>query len=353
MTFHSLILLLADCLRTSILVTGLVIIMMMLIEVFNLRSEGRMMGSLGRRRVWQVILSSLLGSVPGCMGGFASVSMYNHGMISFGALVAMMIASSGDEAFVMLAMFPEQSAWIFLLLFVVAVAVGLVINVFHKGATENDTCHSMEVHAEDVNHAHEHECRHFGWKRIVLILGTLLFIAALLMGLLEEGGDESDCTSFSLLSEEWMYWLFSILSLVLIAVLCFAKDHFVEEHLWHHIVCHHLPGILAWTAGTVFVVGLLMQSLDLNAWISDNTAIMILLAALVGLIPESGPHLVFVTMFAAGVVPMPVLLASCVSQDGHASLPLLAESRSSWLKAKLVNLIVALAIGYISLSVGF
>lgn len=344
----SILSLLTDCLRTSILVSGLVIIMMMLIEVFNLKSGGRLMSQLGKRRVGQVILSALLGSVPGCMGGFASVSMYNHGMISFGALVAMMIASSGDESFVMLAMFPGTSAWIILILFVLAVAVGLAVDFFHNTDSGQDTCHSMKVHDEDMKHDHEHGNRHFGWKRMVLLLGTVLFMVALLMGLLEDG-ENCDNTAFRLLSEEWMYWLFSVLSLTLIIVLCLARDHFVEEHLWHHIVCRHLPGILAWTAGTVLVVEFLMHSIDISSWISDNTALMVLLAALIGLIPESGPHLAFVTMFAAGVIPVPVLLASCVSQDGHASLPLLAESRSGWFKAKLINMLAAIALGLVSM----
>ena len=108
---------LTESLRTAVLVTGLVVIMMMLIEVFNVSSDGRMFNGLRNRRVGQVLLSALLGAVPGCMGGFASVSLYTHGLISFGALIAMMIASSGDEAFVMLAMFPGRSAWIFLILF--------------------------------------------------------------------------------------------------------------------------------------------------------------------------------------------------------------------------------------------
>ena len=336
----------ADSIRTAVLVSGMVTVMMMLIEVFNLRSDGRLLRKLRSHRVGQVLLSALLGSVPGCMGGFASVSLYNHGMFSFGALVAMMIASSGDEAFIMLAMFPDKAVWIFLITFLIAVAVGLLVDMFHH---RYDGCHSMEVHEEDRENGHEHhDTRRFSWKRILLLLGVALFIAALLMGLLEHDGDP-DSAPFSLLSEEWMYWLFSCLGLILLVVLLFAGDHFVEEHLWEHIVCHHLSGILAWTAGTVFLMGILMQCIDVSAWISDNTAIMILLAALIGIIPESGPHLVFVTLFAAGVVPMPVLLASCVSQDGHASLPLLAESRSSWLKAKLVNVAAALVAGYIAM----
>lgn len=90
-----------------------------------------------------------------------------------------------------------------------------------------------------------------------------------------------------------------------------------------------------------------MSYFDVTSWISDNTLLMILLAAAVGIIPESGPHLIFVSLYAAGVVPMPVLLASCISQDGHASLPLLAESRGSFLKAKLINVGVGIGIGLI------
>ena len=94
------------------------------------------------------------------------------------------------------------------------------------------------------------------------------------------------------------------------------------------------------------VLGIALQYIDIDRWISDNTALMILLATLIGIIPESGPHLIFVTLFAAGVVPFPVLLASSISQDGHASIPLLAESKKSFLMAKLINCIVALAAGF-------
>ena len=334
---------LTESLRTAVLVTGLVVIMMMLIEVFNVSSSGRMFSGLKNRRFGQVLLSAALGAIPGCMGGFASVSLYTHGLISFGALIAMMIASSGDEAFVMLAMFPGRSAWIFLILFVVAVAVGLLVDLFHS---KYDGCHSMSVHQEDVEpkHNHEHK-RHYGWKRIVMFLGVVVFMGALLLGWLEADEADAESGGLNLLSEEWMYWLFATLSLAVLGMLLFAGDHFVDEHLWEHIVSHHLPGIFLWTFGTILILGILMSHFDIASWISDRTILMILLAAAVGIIPESGPHLVFVSLYAAGVVPLPVLLASCISQDGHASLPLLAESRGSFLKAKLINVVVAVVIG--------
>jgi hypothetical protein len=152
--------------------------------------------------------------------------------------------------------------------------------------------------------------------------------------------------SINLLSEDWMNVLFAGLSVIMLFVLLLGSDHFVEGHLWNHIVKKHLPTIFAWTFGVLLVVGIGLQYIEIDHWISDNTALMIVLATLIGVIPESGPHMIFVTLYAAGIVPMPVLLASCISQDGHASIPLLAESKKSFAWAKLINCIVALAAGF-------
>jgi hypothetical protein len=103
----------------------------------------------------------------------------------------------------------------------------------------------------------------------------------------------------------------------------------------------------------LLALGIILQYVDISRWISDNTVLMILLATAVGIIPESGPHLVFVTLYAAGVVPFPVLLASCISQDGHSSLPLIAESKKSYLYAKLINCAVALLAGFAAMAISF
>jgi hypothetical protein len=77
---------------------------------------------------------------------------------------------------------------------------------------------------------------------------------------------------------------------------------------------------------------LLTNVLHLEAAIRSGRWIVLLIACLVGLIPESGPHLIFVTLFAQGVVPFSVLLASSVVQDGHGMLPMLAHSRREFLQ---------------------
>ena len=430
---------LTEALRNSILITGLVVVMMMMIESLNIESRGMFFKGLRKTKTGQVVIGALLGSIPGCMGGFATVSLYTHRMLSFGALVAMMIASSGDESFIMLAMIPRQALILFAVLFVLAVVVGIIVDKVydrkhaqhchkhdHEECGVQTDCEGFEVHDHACEHDSERcpdtvissdgcvhsvisseakgrveKSRHFGWKRISMFVGLAIFIAALATGRLghdhsahaghDHGshshiehvghshddhaghghddacacghhhaasdndtslrGFEEDVTihshdSFNLLSEDWMNVLFAGLSVIILFVLLFASDHFVEEHLWKHIICRHLPTIFAWTFGVLLVLGFALQYIDIDHWISNNTALMILLATLVGIIPESGPHLIFVTLFATGVVPFPVLLASSISQDGHASIPLLAESKKSFIWAKLINCAVALLAGF-------
>ncbi len=43
----------------------------------------------------------------------------------------------------------------------------------------------------------------------------------------------------------------------------------------------------------------------------------------------------FVTLFAQGLIPFSVLLASSIAQDGHGMLPLLAESKRGFLAVKI------------------
>lgn len=336
-----------EALRSAILISGLVVVMMMLIESFNVESRGRIFMGLRKSGFAQVLVSALLGSIPGCVGGFAAVSLYTHRMLSFGALLAMMIATAGDESFMMLALFPGKALWLFLILFTLAVVTGLIADRIWKGSRPLPTRleDTYEIHENDCTHAAHHDEAGHGhtlWKRVVMFIGVLVFVAALVSGLLEE--ETPDTEGLNLLGEEWMYWLFGALSLVVLGALLFASDHFVEEHLWEHIVCRHLPSIFAWTFGVLLAIGILFHFVDIESWVSGNTAIMILIAIAVGLIPESGPHLVFVTLFASGVIPFPVLLANSIVQDGHASLPLLADSKSAFLKAKALKVGIALIV---------
>ena len=379
-----------DVLRNSILVTGLVIIMMLMIEYININSQGKLFGRLRKNRFGQVVLGAGLGIIPGCMGGFATVSMYSHKLLSFGALIAMMIASSGDEAFVMLAMIPKEALILCAILFVVAIVAGLIVDRLTKPKqNEHLGCdEEYQIHEEDHHHGKSDEksswrnLKHASAERIALLLGVLLFIFALAFGILEhdhehenEGeshdtelviSEETRCeahnfemeeahshTHLNIFDEYWMNLIFALVSLIVVYFIATSPEHIIKEHLWEHIIRKHFLPIFLWTFGALVVIEIGLHYFHIENWVSSNIPWMILFAILIGIIPESGPHMLFVTLFATGVVPFSVLLASSISQDGHASLPLLAESKSSFLKAKIINVIVAAIAGYACYFVGF
>ena len=363
---HDFLDLFLDVLRNSFLITGLVIIMMLMIEFINIHSEGRWFSRLRQHRFGQVVLGAGLGIIPGCMGGFAVVSMYSHKLLSFGALIAMMIASSGDEAFVMLAMIPKQALILCAVLFVIAILVGWIVDLVSKKPVQDPSCceDGFKLHEEEHHHGTVHEkaslknLKHASAERIALLLGVVIFIIALAFGLLEHDHEHEHeavetLSHVNVFDEYWLNLFFAIVSLIVVWFIATVNEHVVKEHLWEHVIRKHFLSIFLWTFGALLVIEFGLHYLDMESWINSNILWMILLAVLVGIIPESGPHMLFVTLFATGMVPFSVLLASSISQDGHASLPLLAESKRSFLKAKLINTIVAAVFGYTCYFIGF
>lgn len=340
-----------DTLRDTILITGLVVVMMLLIESFNVESRGKAFSFLRKSRLAQLLFSASLGAVPGCVGGFASVSLYTHRLIGFGALLAMMVATAGDEAFLMLALFPGKAALLFAILLVLGIAAGWIVTLLSRKDMSLPTRLEDTYDLHEVDHMQEAPSgkRHLDWKRIVLFVGVAVFVGALVLGVLDEA--EPQTKGLNVFSEKWIYWVFGALSLFVLAALLFGSDHFIEEHLWEHIVGRHFAPIFLWTFFVLLITAGLFQAFDLQSWINDNPFLMVLLAILVGLIPESGPHMVFVTLFAGGVIPFPVLLANSIVQDGHASLPLLADSKVSWIKAKAIKAAIAFPVSLLALAV--
>ena len=409
---------LLEVLRNAVLITGLVLIMMLMIEYCNIGSHGSLFARLKSSGINQVLIGTLLGLVPGCIGGFAAVSLFTHKLLSFGALTAMMIASSGDEAFVMLATMPLKALLLFAILGALAIATGLVCDRYLFKEQNFAFCpDGYEIHKEHDSSiaspfrlsSYKDALRRPSRERLLLLAGIALFVVALLSGFaghdhaghdhaghdhavhqevalhqevaynhelheeaehnhalheeaahnhmlhghathqesLQEIIEERHLSTFTLhlLDEEWMNCLFAIMSIVTLLFTATAKEHFIKEHLWHHVIKRHLLSIFLWTLGGLAVCQIGVQYLNIEEWVSSNMIFVILLAVAVGIIPESGPHLVFVTLYLNGIVPFSVLLANSISQDGHTALPLLASSRKTFLKAKAVNIIIGAVVG--------
>lgn len=344
-----------DVVKNSILITGLVMVMMILIEYIHVMSKGNTLERLRNKPFLQVVLAALLGLVPGCGGGFVVVSLYAHNIVSFGALVAMMVATMGDESFLLLAMIPQKALLISLGLTVLAIIVGyLTDKCIHNVPRPFDAGHYV-VHADDCpKHGHaplwgnvKENFKSISWHRILILIGLIVFFVAIASGFLEHGhehGHDHNHDHSDLFSERWLNLIFAGLCLLTIVFTLFAHSHFIEEHLWKHIIKHHFLKIFLWTFGALFVIEFALQYIDLETWINDRYWLMLLAALAIGLIPESGPHIIFISLYVTGSIPLSILIANCIVQDGHAGLPLLAETKKGFVIAKALKVGVAVVV---------
>ena len=337
-----------DIFKHALIITVFVMIMMLLIEYLSVQNNGRWNRKFDRNPWLQVLIAALLGMTPGCLGVYLVVSLYVHRIIQFSALVAAMIATSGDEAFILFAMLPEKALLITLLLFLIAVISGFILMTLPAGKRK------MKIRADFVEYHHQDpECKSFIPSRIIpqlrritfergtLLLGGVLFLIFLL------NGDIGSSTW------DWKRVIFLIVISIELFITITVPDHFLEKHLWGHVIKKHFIRILLWTFGAFAIIHVGLEFLHFEEWIQQNHLSILILAVVVGLIPESGPHILFISLYASGSIPFSILLANSIVQDGHGALPLLAETRSGFIRMKGLNLIVGLLIGLAGIILGF
>jgi hypothetical protein len=328
------------------MVTLFVAMMMIIVEYLSVLTRGAFQRALTRSRWVQYLAAVLLGATPGCLGAFTVVALYAHRSMSFGAVVGTMIATSGDEAFVMLALFPKTALALSVGLAALGLVAAAVTDLLLGKRALSGMCSDLVIHEEEA-------CRCFPgreivtqWRRpnparAVLLVAIVAYLGAVALGPLGPA--------------EWN-WVRVTLILVGLSggfVIGTVPDHFLVEHLWRHLALRHIPRIFAWTVSVLVAVAVLDQLVELEALVRGNRWAVLAVAAGLGVIPESGPHLIWVGLFHDGVIPLSILVASSIVQDGHAMLPVLAESRRQFLGIKAVNLLIGLCVGAVLLGLGY
>lgn len=272
----------------------IILILMILLEYIEIRYNKKLKNFFTKNKFIKLSFSSLFGIFPGCIGTFAVDSFYMSGIIGFGAINSVLISTSGDEAFALISM------------------------AFNKVS------------------------------EITLSTLALLFSSLFLLGII--GGYLSIiykrifritlCSKCIIIHEEEKKK--------------YRPDmcHFFKEHIFNHIIKKHFISLLAWLFVSIFFISALDSVFNMKEIMTHNRPILLVMGALIGILPVSGPNLLFVTLFSQGLIPFSVLLTNSIVQDGHGSLPLLSFSVTDTIKIKSFNLIFGLLVGSILMLFG-
>ena len=383
-------------LQQTLIITTLVLGMMMVIEFINVRTGGLWSKKLQTKPWIQILFAIVMGFIPGCLGTYTVVSLYIHRVVNFPALMAALITTTGDEAFFMFSLFPEKALLINLILIGIAIVVATLLQVTMKNKFVGlrDKEMSFPIHEnESCSHTHHHKhhniksnIKNISFVRALLITLSAGVLVLVLSGVIDGshhlnllmGGQTEESVIHSMESHQiedstclhidchnhnhshshshdhggeadWIRFILIILFTAILIIVVVAEEHFLEEHLWEHVIKVHLPKIFLWTFGVILCLTIINNYINIHDIIDTKPFIVLLIAILIGIIPQSGPHLIFLILFANGDLPLGIFLANCIVQDGHGALPLLAESRKAFIISKGIKIIIALLIGVLTL----
>ncbi|MCK4296155.1 MAG: hypothetical protein KAX28_05805, partial [Candidatus Marinimicrobia bacterium] len=157
-------------------------------------------------------------------------------------ICAAMIATSGDESFVMLAMFPGKAILLTVILFIIAILAGIITDlVLGEKRSKVFECKGFSLHEE--------YCECFPRGEIVrqlrkcslqrFLLMTFMVLAIITVGSGVIGPEKWN----------WIRSTLFIVSSVGLFIVATVPEHFLEEHLWNHVAKKHVPNIFLWTFG--------------------------------------------------------------------------------------------------------
>jgi hypothetical protein len=263
-----------NILNQAFMITAFVLFMMVVIEYINVQSKNVWAAKLHHSPVMQIVIAALLGLTPGCMGAFTVVSLYTHRLMGLAGLIAAMIATSGDEAFVMFALFPEKAVLLHGALLITAVTTGWIMHLFLKKDSRGEP-HGFVIHEEEScicfsGKSMFSQLGELSFERAVLLLITLFLVIMISTGMIGPS------------SWDWRKLTFLAGGLFMLFIFITVPEHFLKEHLYEHILKKHLLRLFLWTCGAFIAIHFIQSYIALDDLLKNNAMMILLVAVLIG-----------------------------------------------------------------------
>mgnify|MGYP001044652955 CR=1 FL=1 len=385
-------------------VTVFVGAVLLLFGYINYKNSGQLVKKIQNSKKTQPIIGSLLGLTPGCGGAIFVTPMFPKGTVSFGTVVATLIATMGDSAFVLMSVMPFQYILVSILSFIVAIITGYIIDYFNFGdpllaKIQAKQKSKQELHTlhKKMNHPITTSC-HIGHEEgdeVDLILHHKI-----------KGHQKPNTLGYIFTHNAFsVYWILIAIGLILgildlfqvnlntmfiphfgtilgvtgtflsIVMMIMSKKFIQDDtHEETELKSESLKETLihnaqetAFVATWVFFAYLAYEFFILllgtgnykagealmTSFLTQTGLSAVIIGSLIGMIPGCGPQIIFVTLYTKGLLPFSALLANAISQDGDALFPLIAIDKRSAAWSTFFNTIAALIVGLIAYFIEF
>ncbi|WP_435195494.1 putative manganese transporter [Natronomonas sp. EA1] len=368
-------------------VSAFVAVTVLLFGLVQYRTNGALLTAIQKNERYQPLIGALMGLTPGCGGAIIMMPLYIRRTVSFGTVVATLIATAGDAAFVVLALAPKAAAVSYGIGFVTAVTFGYLVDRVGLGvarvdaavarlspAVATDGGGAAAVHAANPGHEYSQETpvhhHHEGPDRESALLTPLSHAAhvawwgaasvGLVAGVLYLLRGAPDVPLQFAPTFAGAFTVAGLTGTTLSFYLYFVGRHYIGEggvgrvresftsaySTFQHAAVE-TSFVTVWVIGAylVYEYALLLTGADIGALAAAAGVLAPIGGALVGLIPGCGPQIVLASVYANGGIPFSALTANAISQDGDALFPLIAIDKKAAIVASIYTTIPALVVG--------
>jgi len=372
-------------------VTVFVAAMVLLFSWLQYISAGKFVLWIRENRRIQPLIGAIMGLTPGCGGAIIIMPMYTKGYVTYGTVIATLIATLGDAAFVLIGAVFQDSSFlapviaVHLISFIVAVIWGFAVDRLavtpasplgilwkkadyesHKIEYNSDLLKEGEIISDmprEVQDGFGYRILHQGYRIwwIVTIVGFLL--AVLLLIWYAQDPEYSPNLVWDPSTRDglitWVGFTGTLLSVLLyISSKNFIRDdteatigdklNSLDETLVH--AASETAFVTFWVvlAYLIFEFGMIFSGIseaDLRERGAGAEAVAI--GAMIGLIPGCGPQIIAISAYVEGIVSFPALVSNAISQDGDALFPLLVRHKTASIWATIHTTFPALIVGLV------
>ena len=297
---------------------------------------------LNKTRTFHVPIATILGALPGCGGAIIVVTQFIQGRISFGALVAVLTATMGDAAFLLLSKEPSTGILVFFITCATGIVTGYFVDFFHNHKFQ-ELKENFKIEFEKIGNTFVSRFNIF-W--------IIIFVPGFCVGLLTAFRVNLD--SYFLISNfnlvESIGSIGAIISIFMWTLNPLSDFQCSTEKTRNLLsrVIDTTNFVTTWVVcGFLFFELLLYFSeIDLMSFFNIWSAFVPLIAILFGFIPGCGPQIIVTTYYLNGYIPLSAELGNAISNDGDALFPAIALAPKSAILATLYSGIPALIVAY-------
>lgn len=307
-----------------------------------------------RHRHWQVPAGALLGAFPGCGGAIVAITQYTRGYLSFGGVVATLMATMGDAMFLLLAREAMTALAVLVTGVVVGVAAGYLVDAIHGP----DFMRPEQVNTFGNTSATTSELTpswslaEKGWVATV--------IPGVVIGVMAAFQVDFDQVITPVIEVEVAYWLGVFGAVLAIAMWVNNGDDVESSHCVSGETCQveskpvvtkvidDTNFITTWVVFAFIGYELLVSSfgVDLGASLTVWAPLVPATAILIGFIPGCGPQILVTSLYVTGAIPLSAQLGNAIANDGDALFPAIAVAPMAAVVATVYSAIPAILVAY-------